>query len=149
MSLDARSVFDLYDSDGDGKVTPIEFQLIVRTLGYRPSNAEIDKLLNTSTHIKNHDAISFLEMQSLLPTLQKDSNEKELYDAFKVFDRDDNGLISIGELQQIFTTLGEPIDTSELNQIINQLKPDDTGKIPYADFIKLIASKWMEYLTEH
>lgn len=141
MSTDPKSVFDLYDSRATGKVGLSELQLIVRTLGYRPSNAELESsikqyLPNKST---SDSHFSFLDCQTLLTHLPKDSNEQELLNAMKVFDRDDNGLIPIGELQSIFTTLGEPIDTTEFNVLMNQLHADESGRVKYSEFIKLIA----------
>ena len=66
------------------------------------------------------------------------SNEKDLLEAFRVFDRDENGLISENDLRVIFTTLGETISTDEANEILEQVAVDDNGKVKYQEFIKLI-----------
>jgi calmodulin len=64
--------------------------------------------------------------------------EKDLLEAFRVFDRDENGLIALNELRVIFTTLGETIATEEVDSVLGQVSVDDNGKVRYADFIKLI-----------
>ena len=66
------------------------------------------------------------------------NNEKELLEAFRVFDRDENGLIALNELRVIFTTLGETIGVDEVNGVLEQVAVDDNGKVKYADFVKLI-----------
>jgi len=138
MPVDSRSVFDLYDADGDGYVTATELGLVVRTLGYRPSNAELDALLLQPGAVKNPEKISFLDIQNVLPRLPQGGSAAELNDAFKVFDKDSNGLITINDLRTIFTTLGEPIDAKELDVLLGQLSVDDSGKVRYDTFIGLL-----------
>lgn len=38
-------MFSLFDKDGDGNVDPKEVGPILRSLGYNPSQAEINKLM--------------------------------------------------------------------------------------------------------
>jgi calmodulin len=66
------------------------------------------------------------------------STEKDLIEAFRVFDRDENGLIALNELRVIFTTLGETISTDEVNSILELVQVDDNGKVKYSEFVKLI-----------
>lgn len=125
-------------TDGDGAVTSVELGHIVRTLGYKPSNNELSDLINNSSLIKNKSNITFLDIQNILPQLQSIDSEQTLHDAISVFDRDSNGLITISELRNIFTTLGEPINSNELDILLNQLKTDENGKVKLLDFIKAI-----------
>jgi calmodulin len=41
--------------------------------------------------------------------------EEELIEAFKVFDRDGNGLISAAELRHVMTNLGEKLTDEEVD----------------------------------
>lgn len=66
------------------------------------------------------------------------SAEQHLLEAFKVFDRQEDGLISEGELKTIFSTLGEAMDLDSINHILAEVKIDSNGKIRYADLIKHI-----------
>ena len=49
----------------------------------------------------------------------KDTNTEELIEAFKVFDRDGNGLISAAQLRHVITNLGEKL-THEVDEMIRQ-----------------------------
>jgi Ca2+-binding EF-hand superfamily protein len=62
--------------------------------------------------------------------------EQYLLEAFKVFDKQEDGLIPENDLRVIFTTLGETCDLQDVNYLLGQVKPDANGKIKYADFIK-------------
>ena len=44
--------------------------------------------------------------------------EEELIEAFKVFDRDGNGLISAAELRHVMTNLGEKLTEEEVDEMI-------------------------------
>ena len=88
----------------------------------------------------NPERISSADLTRLTLSAPKPgpSTEKDLVEAFRVFDRDENGLISLNELRVIFTTLGETIGTEEVNSVLEQVQVDDNGKVKYAEFVKLI-----------
>jgi calmodulin len=59
--------------------------------------------------------IDFPEFLSLMSRKMKDTDsEEEICEAFRVFDRDGNGLISIEELKHVMTNLGEKLDDNEI-----------------------------------
>lgn len=41
-----------------------------------------------------------------------------LLEAFKVYDKDDNGLIPMNDLRSVFTTLGEPLGYDQVGTIV-------------------------------
>ena len=62
--------------------------------------------------------------------------EDALFAALKVFDRDGNGFISIGELRQVLTDFGVEF-TEEEGEVFSAAEGDGKGKINYDDFVKL------------
>jgi calmodulin len=69
----------------------------------------------------------------MMKTWQKEHNDpqQELRDAFKVFDRDDNGLISAKELKYAMTHLGEKLTDDEVDEIIKKADVDGDDHINY------------------
>ena len=60
--------------------------------------------------------IDFPEFLSPMARKMKNTyTEEELIEAFKVFDRDGNGLISTAELRHVMTNLGEKLTDEEVN----------------------------------
>jgi calmodulin len=57
--------------------------------------------------------------------------EEELREAFKVFDKDGNGLISASELMHVMTCLGEKLTKEEVDQMIREADIDGDGHVNY------------------
>ena len=98
------------------------------------------QLAELASSCPNPDHITSADLTRLTLSAPKpaSSNEKDLLEAFRVFDRDENGLITLNEIRVIFTTLGETIGVDEVNSVLEQVTVDDNGKVKYADFVKLI-----------
>lgn len=47
-------------------------------------------------------------------------SQEEILEAFRVFDRDGNGLISAAELRHIMTSLGEKLTDEEVDEMIRE-----------------------------
>ena len=62
--------------------------------------------------------------------------EQELYNAFKVFDKDGSGTISSDELRNVLKSLGEDLTDEEVDEMIKLADRNGDGsidcKLPYA-----------------
>jgi hypothetical protein len=50
-------------------------------------------------------------------------------EAFKVFDRDNNGFISAAELRHVMTSIGEKLTDDEVDEMIREADQDGDGRI--------------------
>lgn len=66
------------------------------------------------------------------------STESELLEAFKVFDKEENGLIRENDIRVIFTSLGDTVTLDEINSLLSQVAIDENGRVKYAEFIKIM-----------
>jgi len=62
----------------------------------------------------------------------------ELKDAFEMFDRDKDGLISNKELGNILRSLGHEPNDVEIADMINDVDSDEDGKIDFNEFMHLM-----------
>lgn len=61
-----------------------------------------------------------------------ESEEVELLEAFKVFDKDGDGYIGAAELRDIMLTLGERLTDAEADELVREADRDGDGRINYA-----------------
>lgn len=65
--------------------------------------------------------------------MQNSSNDDddELREAFKVFDKDGDGLISPAELRGVMSGLGENLTNEEVEEMIKEADIDGDGQVNY------------------
>ncbi|KAM0946460.1 putative EF-hand domain-containing protein [Dioscorea sansibarensis] len=87
--------------------------------------------------------IDFLEFLNVMARKIKDTDsEEKLREAFRVFDKDQNGFISIAELCHVMTNLGEKLTDEEVDEMIRDADVDGDGQINYEEFVKVMMAKW-------
>ena len=85
---------------------------------------------------------SFIKKLHKQSKKMKDTDtEEELVEAFKVFDRDGNGLISAAELRHVMTNLGEKLTDEEVDEMIREADVDGDGHINYEEFVRMMMAK--------
>lgn len=77
----------------------------------------------------------------------KKNEEREIREAFRVFDRNEEGLIDANELKQIVTTRGERLSESEAKSLIKQAEVDSQGKIDYEGGCLLLILQCYEFMN--
>jgi len=135
-----ESAFVLFDSDGDGYLNADEVGHVLRLRGYVPTNKEVDDLV--SAHQSASNKVSLKDIERIMVSAPRPSANirNELTEAFRVFDREENGYISENDLRIIFTTLGESVLLDEINALLSQLSADERGRIRYETFVEMICA---------
>jgi calmodulin len=67
--------------------------------------------------------------------MQNTDSEEEIRQAFKVFDRDNNGYISASELRHVMATVGESLTDEEVDEMIREADLDGDGRLDCVYFI--------------
>ena len=76
-----------------------------------------------------------------------DSNNskfQEIKEAFNVFDKDNDGFITIKELATVMRSLGHNPTEMELQEMIKKYDKDESGTIDFPEFLELINTKIKE-----
>lgn len=113
----------------------------MRSLGLNPSEAEVKELAK-EVDPKGVGTIDFPDFLSLMirKTKETDSN-KEVIEAFKVFDKNNDGYITAFELKHIMHNIGEKLSDEEVDEMIREADKDGDGKLKYKEFVAMLASK--------
>ncbi|KAM5556195.1 calmodulin [Rosa sericea] len=136
-----KEAFSLFDKDGDGSITTKELGTVMRSLGQNPTEEELQDMINQV----DADGSGTIECQEFLDLMAKkikgtDSDE-QLKEAFRVFDKDQNGFISAAELRHVLTNLGEKLTDEELGEMVREADLDRDGQINYEEFVKVMVAK--------
>ncbi|KAI8146169.1 calmodulin-like protein [Fennellomyces sp. T-0311] len=113
----------------------------MRSLNLNPTDSELKDMVN-EVDSDGDGTIDFNEFLSMLARKQKEvDTQAEMREAFSVFDRDGNGLISVSELRKVMDSFGEHLTQMELDQMIREADIDGDGNINYDEFTKMLMSK--------
>ena len=136
-----KEAFDMFDRDKDSMINKRELGCVLRSIGQEPSEQDLSDML---ADISKEDD-SPLTFEDVMEIINKNLNgteaEEELIEAFKVFDKEGNGLIPVGEFKHLMLTLGEKLPEEEVDEMIKEADPNNEGNVNYIDFSKRILMK--------
>ncbi|KAI0159261.1 hypothetical protein BJ166DRAFT_593454 [Pestalotiopsis sp. NC0098] len=133
-----KLAFDLFDKDKTGDITAAELGEVMRELGLSPSDAELKDMVD-EVDVDQNGSIDFNEFLTMMSHKVEPSDaEKELREAFKVFDRDNSGTISAAELRNVLSSLGEDLTDEQIDEMIQSADKDGNGAIDYDEFALLM-----------
>ncbi len=136
-----KEAFEMFDRDKDGLINSKDLGNILRSLGHDQSDQELVDMINENDQDED-GRIDFNEFLDLMHKRAKDEDiEEELSEAFRIFDKEDNGLISISEFRHIMLTLGERLTEDEVDEMIKEADTKGDGFIHYKDFAKVMLLK--------
>ncbi|XP_033736505.1 calmodulin-like [Pecten maximus] len=133
-----REAFSLFDKDGDGSIPTAELGTVLRALGQNPSASELKQMINEVDQ-DGDGTVDFPEFLVLLVRKMKEAGgETEMREAFRVFDRDGNGMITAAELRNAMYNLGEKLTDEEIDEMIKEADMDGDGQLNYQEFTSIL-----------
>ncbi|XP_013415117.1 centrin-3 [Lingula anatina] len=129
-----KEAFDLFDTDKDRAIDYHELKVAMRALGFDVKKADVLKVLRDYDR-EGTGKITFDDFNEVMTDmmLERDPNE-EVFKAFKLFDDDDTGKISIRNLRRVARELGENMTDEELRAMIDEFDRDGDGEINEDEF---------------
>ena len=135
---DFQDIFDQFDKDKDGKISAKELENAMVSMGQNPTNEEIKEMME-EVDLNKDGKIDFEEFLSLMTRNSPETQtEDEVINAFRVFDKEGNGLISSAELKHIMMTIGDKMTEEEADEMVNEADIDEDGMINYEEFVRMM-----------
>ncbi|KAJ3699979.1 hypothetical protein LUZ61_003684 [Rhynchospora tenuis] len=135
-----KQAFSLFDRNNDGRITLEELEAVIHRLGQYPTRVELLEMIR-EVDIDGNGTIEFNEFTNLMARkLMEADTDEEMKEAFEVFDKDHNGLISPNELRHVMMNLGENLTDDELAQMIREADTDGDGHVNYEEFVRMMTS---------
>jgi calmodulin len=140
QTAEFREAFALFDKDGDGTISTKELGTVMKSLGQKPTVAELNDMINEVDSDGNGE-IDFEEFLSMMAKKLKETDlEEDIREAFRVFDKNSSGIISTMELRHIMTNLGEKLKDSEIDEMIRHADIDGDGSVNYNEWVTMMTS---------
>mmetsp|Transcript_41120 Transcript_41120/g.108006 ORF Transcript_41120/g.108006 Transcript_41120/m.108006 type:complete len:276 (-) Transcript_41120:367-1194(-) len=89
--------------------------------------------------VSENGTVEFPEFCEMLSRKMKDTDgEQEIMEAFRLFDKDGNGSISVAELRNVMCQLGEKLSDEEVDEMVTEADMDGTGRINIEEFVQMM-----------
>jgi len=129
------------DKDKSGSVSMDEF-LKIPQLAANPLLARIVSIFDKD----GNDGVEFNEFIAALATFHSGTAQDKLKFVFKIYDIDNDGFISNGELFKVLKMMvGENLNETQLQQLVDKTiikaDRDGDGKVSFTEFLQVVEGK--------
>ena len=81
--------------------------------------------------VTGNERINLQEFLEMMVKKKKNDDTDETKKAFELFDKDGSGYISVEELKQVMTQIGENLTDEELAEMIKEADVNGDGQVDY------------------
>ena len=135
----------MFDTEGVGKLTIYlgyidakELKVAMRALGFEPKKEEVKKMISEVDR-EGKGVIEFPDFMELMTgKISERDPREEILKAFRLFDDDTTGKISLKNLKRVARELGETMNDDELQEMIDEADRDGDGEISEEEFIRIM-----------
>jgi centrin-1 len=139
-----RQAFDLFDTNGTGKIDPKELKAAMQSLGFDSKNPTIFQLiaeLDTAEAAKKGGIDFETFVEAINNKLGDKESEEGLRRIFNLFIDDPNSdTITISSLKRIARELGEQMSNEELKDMLERASSNG-NELTFAEFYDIMTKK--------
>lgn len=150
MAVEINRLFEIFDQNGDGKITMKELQEQLGNMGIFISDPDLTQMIN-QVDIDGDRSVDRNEFRTLYQLIMEGEGktakeaevvEEEIREAFNVFDKNHDGFISVDELKFVLGTLGlgrgRSLSLEDCRKMINKVDVDGDGLVSFLEFKKMM-----------
>jgi len=140
-----QEAFELFDKNGGGTIDAAELQKTLDDCGIYVNGDDLVEIMLSLDHDGNGE-VDFREfIEGVSQFSVKGDKESKLKFAFRIYDMDNDGTISNGELFQVLKMMvGNNLKDTQLQQIVDKTilfaDKDEDGKISFDEFCAVVGN---------
>ncbi|XP_023016533.1 troponin C, isoallergen Bla g 6.0101 isoform X2 [Leptinotarsa decemlineata] len=137
-----KSTFDAFDVDRKGYIDADMIGTIMDMLGTHVMEEELEEIIDEIDEDGNGE-VSFEEFANLAARFLVEEEEEEedteaiqteLKGAFRLYDREGNGFITIEVLREILRELDDNLTEDDLDNMVDEIDTDGSGTVDWEEF---------------
>ena len=133
-----KEAFELFDTDKTGTIDYHELKVCMRALGFDVKKQEVLNLMREFDR-EGSGQIEYPDFLEIMTTKISERDPiEEISKAFKLFDEDNTGRISLRNLRRIAREMQENLSDDELQAMIDEFDKDGDGEISEAEFLAIM-----------
>ena len=145
LSIETRNKlkanFNNFDKDQDGLISYQELKELMKQTSKSFIEADLQDLLN-ELDINEKGQINCKTYIDIISKLnRKNDTDDEIIEVFKIFDKDNSGLISTKKIMDVFLKIDENIKEEEVLQMIKECDIDQDGYLNFEEFSHMVKNK--------
>jgi Ca2+-binding EF-hand superfamily protein len=138
---EVREAFNLFDTEGTGKIDPKELKAAMQSLGFDAKNATVFSIIRDIAG-SGEESITFdVFVEMLTAKIGESDSREDINKVFNLFDVDGKGLITLRDLKRVAKELGETLTDAELLEMIERADRDGDSQITPDDFAAIMLRK--------
>lgn len=134
-----RDVFRTLDEDESGSLEVSELETAFRSMSVECSDKDMENLIK-QMDADGNGSVDFFEFCEMVSEKMKVYDpEKDLKEAFAVFDINGDGRVSKEEIQTVVESFGGKMTKEEIDSMLKEADENSDGYIDYEEFVRI----WM------
>ncbi|KDP43843.1 hypothetical protein JCGZ_20853 [Jatropha curcas] len=139
-TTELRRVFQMFDRNGDGRITRKELSDSLENLGIFIPDSELTQMID-NIDVNGDGCVDIEEFGVLYQSIMDERDEEEdMREAFNVFDRNGDGYITVDELRSVLASLGlkQGKAVEDCKRMIMRVDVDGDGMVNFMEFKQMM-----------
>ena len=139
--IQLKEVFDVFDFDGNGIITPSDLKISLRKYGFKLNKDTMYEIIgeydeNETGNLTFKDFITIITNRN-----DKKETKADVRRIFRKYDKTNKGFINYKDLKEKNEELNENIDEDTIKEIVKRTDSNMDGKISFEDFYNVLTRK--------
>ncbi|KAG5177992.1 hypothetical protein JKP88DRAFT_82818 [Tribonema minus] len=136
---EVREAFELFDTEQTGTLSLYEAKVLLRALGFPVRKHDVLRAFHAVDPHADGAAVTLSHLYEMaLPHYAGLDPQEEMLKAFRLFDADASGKISVADLRRVARELGEGLSEDDLQAMVDEFDRDQDGQISKDEFLAIM-----------